>query len=144
METTAPPSLGARVGSGCERLVGVWVIERAGRPNAGRIPRAAHSVMVDAGFLKAALAGLTGSLHCLAMCGGYVAAADASAVQPLRPARALRVERLVAHAGRLSTYLLLGAACSWLLIKLAGKPRGVEMTEDAAEETTEETTEETR
>jgi len=27
------------------------------------------------------------------------------------------------------TYLLLGAACSWLLIKLAGKPRGVEMTE---------------
>ena len=29
--------------------------------------------MVDAGFVTAVLAGLTGSLHCLAMCGGYVA-----------------------------------------------------------------------
>jgi cytochrome bd ubiquinol oxidase subunit I len=37
---------------------------------------------------------------------------------------------LVATVG---TYLLLGAACSWLLIKLAGRPRGVEMTEEAEE-----------
>jgi uncharacterized protein len=66
--------------------------------------------MVDAGFVTAALAGLTGSLHCLAMCGGYVAVAGAGAAQPLRPARALRIERVVAQAGRLSTYLLLGAA----------------------------------
>ncbi|HSV19184.1 MAG TPA: sulfite exporter TauE/SafE family protein [Casimicrobiaceae bacterium] len=66
--------------------------------------------MVDAGFVTAVLAGLTGSLHCLAMCGGYVALTGSRSVQPLRPARALRMERLAAHAGRLSTYLLLGAA----------------------------------
>ena len=31
------------------------------------------------------------------------------------------------------TYALLGAACSWLLVKLAGKPRGVELAEETAE-----------
>ena len=35
---------------------------------------------------------------------------------------------LIATVG---TYVLLGAACSWLLIQLARKPRGVEATEDA-------------
>ena len=66
--------------------------------------------MLDAGLLAAALAGLTGSLHCLAMCGGYVAMSSGSASQPLLPARRLRTGQAMTHLGRLTTYALLGAA----------------------------------
>ena len=69
--------------------------------------------MLDAGVIAAALAGLTGSLHCLAMCGGYVAMASGQCgpggAQPLLPARALRIRQAAAQLGRLSTYALLGA-----------------------------------
>jgi len=66
--------------------------------------------MIDAGFLAGALAGLTGGLHCLAMCGGYVAASGPSAVQPLLPARALRARQAATQSGRLLVYMLLGTA----------------------------------
>lgn len=50
-------------------------------------------------LLGALLAGLAGSPHCLAMCGGFAASCG-------RPGRALAAW----HAGRLTTYALLGAA----------------------------------
>lgn len=65
--------------------------------------------MPDAGVVAAVLAGLTGSLHCVAMCGGYVVASHAR-VQPLVPAARLRAGLAAAHLGRLSMYLLLGFA----------------------------------
>jgi sulfite exporter TauE/SafE len=66
--------------------------------------------MVDLGFLAALLAGITGSVHCLAMCGGYAVAGVSVRAQPLLPARRLRLERVVTQLGRLGTYVLLGAA----------------------------------
>lgn len=66
--------------------------------------------MLDAGLLAGVLAGLTGSLHCLAMCGGYVALTSGAAAQPLLPARRLRAGQAMTHLGRLTTYALLGAA----------------------------------
>ena len=49
-------------------------------------------------FLAAFLSGLAGSLHCVAMCGGFAATAGS------RPAGAAAWQ-----LGRLSTYMLLGA-----------------------------------
>ena len=67
--------------------------------------------MLDAGLLAGALAGLTGSLHCLAMCGGYVAmSSGAVAAQSLLPVRRLRAGQAMTHLGRLTTYALLGGA----------------------------------
>lgn len=65
--------------------------------------------MPDTAFLAALLAGLTGGVHCLAMCGGFVTASAQAAV-PLLPARRLALERAVTQAGRLATYATLGAA----------------------------------
>jgi len=63
----------------------------------------------DVAFLAAILAGLTGSLHCVAMCGGF-ATATLVTVAPLLPARVLARQRMATQAGRLATYALLGAA----------------------------------
>jgi sulfite exporter TauE/SafE len=66
-------------------------------------------------LISAWLLGTLGSVHCLAMCGGFVAAAVArdTARQPgtvaLLPASALLWRQLAYHAGRLSCYALLGA-----------------------------------
>jgi len=58
--------------------------------------------------LAALTLGLLGSVaHCVGMCGGVVMLLARSGVQ--RPA-----ERLAAHAGRVSTYTLLGALAGWL------------------------------
>ena len=65
--------------------------------------------MPDVAFVAAILAGLTGSLHCIAMCGGF-ATASAAPVAPLLPAHVLRRQRIAMQAGRLATYALLGAA----------------------------------
>lgn len=65
--------------------------------------------MLDAGIVTGVLAGLTGSLHCVAMCGGY-AAAMSPRTQPLEPARRLQAGRHAAQLGRLTTYLVIGAA----------------------------------
>ena len=69
--------------------------------------------MPDAAFIAAILAGLTGSLHCVAMCGGF-ATASVAPVAPLLPARALARQRVAMQAGRLVTYALLGAALAYL------------------------------
>ncbi len=70
--------------------------------------------MPESALLGAFLGGLLGGLHCFAMCGGWIAAVarphGAAQEVALVPARALRIGQVVSHAGRLSTYMLLGAA----------------------------------
>jgi sulfite exporter TauE/SafE len=65
--------------------------------------------MPDAAFFAALLTGLTGGVHCIAMCGGFVAA-SASGTRVLHPARRLAADHMAAQAGRLVTYLALGSA----------------------------------
>jgi len=62
-------------------------------------------------LIGAFLAGLLGGLHCFAMCGGWIAAVakPGNAVR-LQTARALHAGQVATHAGRLTTYVLLGAA----------------------------------
>jgi sulfite exporter TauE/SafE len=63
-------------------------------------------------LISAWLVGALGGLHCAAMCGGLLAAVttrDAS-TQPLLPARVVAWRQLAYHAGRVTTYVLLGTA----------------------------------
>jgi len=67
--------------------------------------------MPQSALIGAFLAGLLGGLHCFAMCGGWISAvAGPVATVPLQPSRLLRAGQAAAHAGRLTTYVLLGAA----------------------------------
>jgi uncharacterized protein len=67
--------------------------------------------MPQSALIGAFLAGLLGGLHCFAMCGGWIAAVSRqSGAVPLQPSRVLRTGQAAAHAGRLTTYVLLGAA----------------------------------
>jgi len=66
-------------------------------------------------LLSAWLLGTIGSVHCLGMCGGFVAAAAARdgatrATAPLLPAATMLCRQLAYHAGRASGYAVLGAA----------------------------------
>jgi sulfite exporter TauE/SafE len=68
-------------------------------------------------IVSAWLVGLLGGVHCLAMCGGFVAATamrdgggGGARLAPLVPARALALGQLGYHAGRIGAYALLGAA----------------------------------
>lgn len=65
--------------------------------------------MPQSALIGAFLAGLLGGLHCFAMCGGWLAVVAGPAAAPLEPARALRTGQFASHAGRLTTYVLLGA-----------------------------------
>jgi uncharacterized protein len=61
-------------------------------------------------LIGAFLAGLLGGVHCLAMCGGWIALASRPpAAAPLVPAATLRAGLAASHAGRLTTYVVLGA-----------------------------------
>ena len=61
-------------------------------------------------LISAWLAGVLGGGHCLAMCGGFLAAfARPGAVAPLVPARTLARRQLPHNLGRITTYVLLGA-----------------------------------
>jgi len=68
--------------------------------------------MAQSALIGAFLAGLLGGVHCLAMCGGFVAAFSrlSSGARPLEPARTLRMAQAIAHAGRLLGYAALGLA----------------------------------
>jgi len=69
--------------------------------------------MAQTALLAAFVAGLFGGLHCVAMCGGWIAASVSRAPRgavPLLPARTLLSRQLASHAGRLGVYALLGAA----------------------------------
>lgn len=67
-------------------------------------------------LISAWLVGALGGVHCLAMCGGFMAAIVArdggpgDAAVPLLPARAIVRQQLNYHAGRIATYMMLGAA----------------------------------
>jgi sulfite exporter TauE/SafE len=67
--------------------------------------------MPQTALLAALVAGLVGGLHCIAMCGGFVAAVStaAPATAPLLPLRALVFRQVIAHAGRLVSYAIAGA-----------------------------------
>ena len=67
--------------------------------------------MPQSALIGAFLAGLLGGLHCFAMCGGWIAVvARPTGPIELQPSRALRAGQAASHAGRLTTYVLLGAA----------------------------------
>ena len=66
-------------------------------------------------LISAWLVGALGGLHCLSMCGGFVAAITArdqrvGGVSPLLPRKAIVHQQMGYHAGRIFTYTLLGAA----------------------------------
>ncbi len=67
--------------------------------------------MSAAALLSVFLIALLGGVHCLAMCSGIALAAERGAA-PVRivSRRRLWFEQVVMHAGRLTTYALLGAA----------------------------------
>jgi len=72
--------------------------------------------MAYSALISAWLVGALGGLHCLAMCGGFIAATAARdgaagvGTAPLLPARAIAWQQLAYQAGRIATYMLLGAA----------------------------------
>jgi uncharacterized protein len=63
-------------------------------------------------LIGAWLAGTLGGAHCVAMCGGFVAAMAGAArgAAALLPARALLRRQLAYNGGRITTYAALGAA----------------------------------
>jgi sulfite exporter TauE/SafE len=64
-------------------------------------------------LIGAWLAGLLGGAHCLAMCGGFLAAfsgSGRSGAVPMLPARTLALRQLPYNLGRITTYAALGAA----------------------------------
>jgi len=71
--------------------------------------------MALSALIGAWLAGALGGAHCLAMCGGFVAAMAGGAASPapsrspLLPARSLAWRQLSHNGGRITTYALLGA-----------------------------------
>jgi hypothetical protein len=78
-----------------------------------REPFAGDAAM-SAALISAWLAGVLGGAHCIAMCGGFVAAlsggAGAGQPAPLRSAAALAWHQLPYNLGRITSYALLGAA----------------------------------
>ena len=80
-------------------------------------------------LLSAWLAGTLGGVHCVSMCGGFVAAISArdsarhNGGTPLLPARRLLAGALTYHAGRIGTYMAWGAilgAAGVFAIDIAG------------------------
>jgi uncharacterized protein len=64
-------------------------------------------------LVSAWLVGALGGLHCVAMCGGFVAATgarDAGVPKPLLPAATVLAREAAYHGGRVATYAMLGAA----------------------------------
>ena len=68
--------------------------------------------MALSALIGAWLAGTLGGAHCLAMCGGFLAALSGAgpSTKPLLPARALALRQLPYNLGRITTYGLLGGA----------------------------------
>ncbi len=66
--------------------------------------------MPQSALIGAFLAGLLGGVHCVAMCGGWIAVTGRQGVaRPLLPAAVLRLRLGLSQAGRLTTYVVLGA-----------------------------------
>ncbi len=60
-------------------------------------------------FVPLLVSGLLGSLHCVGMCGGFVLAIDRPGSRPARRPWRRAGAQAVFHAGKTSTYVLLGA-----------------------------------
>ena len=74
---------------------------------------------MSAGFLLAMLLlGLASGVHCVAMCGGFVAAFSTPRVIPIVPEKPVK-RLLLFNAGRITTYAALGAASGLLGGELA-------------------------
>lgn len=71
--------------------------------------------MAFSALISAFVAGLLGGAHCLAMCGGFVAALSGAGIPPqargasLLPARTIARRQLPYNLGRITTYGVLGA-----------------------------------
>ena len=65
------------------------------------------------------LLGLASGVHCVGMCGGFVAAFSSARVIPIQPARAAATRLLLFNAGRVTTYAVLGAASGFFGGKVA-------------------------
>jgi sulfite exporter TauE/SafE len=85
-------------------------------------------------LIAAWVAGVLGGVHCVAMCGGFVAAItarEAGGTVALLPARVLVRRQLGYHAGRVGTYAALGAgvgalgSATLLAIDLSAAQRGI-------------------
>lgn len=75
---------------------------------------------MSAGFLLSMLLlGLASGVHCVGMCGGFVAAFSTSRVIPIQSARPPMRRVLLFNAGRITTYAILGAASGFLGGELA-------------------------
>lgn len=63
-------------------------------------------------LISAWLVGAFGGWHCFSMCGGLLAAVGTrdAVTRPLLPARTVTLRQLAYHAGRITTYALLGMA----------------------------------
>lgn len=61
-------------------------------------------------LIAAFLAGILGGVHCLAMCGGFLAAlaGSGSGIKPLLPGRVLALRQLPYNVGRIGTYTAIG------------------------------------
>jgi sulfite exporter TauE/SafE len=69
--------------------------------------------MPDSALVAALMAGLLGGVHCIAMCGAYIALTQRDsgrAVEPLRSAGDIARGLVAAHAGRIGAYAIIGAA----------------------------------
>ena len=69
--------------------------------------------MVASALIAAGLAGLLGGLHCTAMCGGWVALTsmkNPADKNVLLPATTLLAGNIASHAGRMLSYVLVGAS----------------------------------
>jgi len=75
-------------------------------------------------WLSVAVASLLGSIHCAAMCGGFVAA---YATDPAESGARRAVAHLAYNVGRLTTYVALGAVAGALgrALDLAGRAAGL-------------------
>lgn len=89
--------------------------------------------MAVSALIAAFLAGLLGGVHCLAMCGGFLAAlaGTGSDSRPLLPARHLALSQLPYNLGRVATYAAIGGAlgavggASLLAVDLLAVQRGL-------------------
>jgi uncharacterized protein len=75
--------------------------------------------MALSALIAAFIAGVLGGVHCIAMCGGFVAVLAGSTTRsqgaaPLRPAAAIAWRQLPHNVGRVATYTLLGALAGGL------------------------------
>ncbi len=85
--------------------------------------RRGRGVLNPALAASAALVGLASAAHCMTMCGAFsVALAQRGPSSPLLPGRRLRRLEALTHAGRLTTYAVMGALAGGLGAAVLDRP----------------------